>query len=141
MLRLDPDIGPVKTDRLDLCITEAEQVVDAELALRCTLPITVSTHPEWFAVAKNVTVRLAASDFLKDMGQREDDEKRLWQADNLKRDAMDWLKRLRTPLSPTNVPDGVSPYVNSPTDGGGVARVSVAKVQSSMVTLGNSKHW
>ena len=141
MLRLDPDIGPVKVDRLELCITEAEQIVDAELALRCTLPITVATHSEWFAVATNVTVRLAASDYLKDMGQREGDEKRLWRADELRRDAMDWLKRLKTPLAPANVPDAASAYINSPTDGGGVARTSVAKIQGSAVTLGGSKHW
>lgn len=141
LLRLDPDIGPVRTDRLELCITEAEQIVDAELALRCTLPITVSTHPEWFAVAKNVTVRLAAADYLLDMGQRESDEKKLWRASELKRDGMDWLERLKTPLAPANVPDPTSPYINSPYDGAGVARTSVAKIQSSAVTLGGSKHW
>ena len=141
LMKLDPDIGSVLLDRLELCITEAEQVVDAELALRCTLPITVSTHPEWFAVAKNVTVRLAAADYLKDVGQREQDEKRLWQSDNLRQDAMDWLKRLKTPLAPANTPDATSAYVNSPTDGSGVARVSAAKVQGNAVTLGSSKHW
>lgn len=141
LLKLDPDIGPVKTDRLELCITEAEQEVDAELALRCTLPITASTHPEWFDVAKNVTVRLAAGEYLKDAGQREGDEKKLWRAQELKADAKEWFKRLKTPLTPANVPDATSPYVNSPTDGAGVARVSVAQVQRSMATLGDSKHW
>ena len=139
--KMDPDIGSVLLDRLELCITEAEQIVDAKLALRCTLPITVSTHPEWFAVAKNVTVRLAAADYLENVGQREQDEKSLWHPTNLRAAAMEWFKQLQTPLAPANAPDATSPYVNSPTDGSGVERVSAAKVQGSSVTLGGSKHW
>lgn len=135
---LPPDIGPTDTSRLNLHIEEAEQMVDAKLALRCTLPISVATHPEWFAVARNITCRLSAAEYIADAGQLSDKE--FERVKDLRRQAAEWFEMLRTPEAPANEPAATSAYVNQPTDGGGTARDTNAFFKREQVTLGDDAH-
>jgi hypothetical protein len=139
LLVLPPDIGPTDTSRLNLHIEEAEEKVDAKLYLRCTLPISSVTHPQWFQVAKNITSRLAAAEYIADAGQLSDKE--FERVRDLRQQASEWFEMLRTPEAPDNEPGAASAYVMQPTDGGGTARDSNAFFKREQVTLGNGAHW
>lgn len=131
------------TDRLQTLCEDAAIRFDNRLRLRYVVPFVEATAPDSFLIGKKVTSRWAAAIYLRSIQQIQGTEEGVWYADDLDREAEEFIGLLETRKAPADATANTAGVVFAASDGEPDTEATEDKpiFRRERLVKGGSYHW